>query len=248
MPVDKKRRFEAIIFDLGGTLLYFDAPWPEVLLRADTVLFERLREAGLALDQHKFMQTYRAQLEAYYQEREAEFIEYTTLYILRNLLEKWGYPDVSDSVLRPALDAMYAVTQAHWQLEPDALETLQALKDLGYRLGMISNAGDDRDVQKLVDKAGIRLFFDIILTSAAEGIRKPNPRIFELVLDHWALPPERVVMVGDTLGADILGARNAGLFGVWITRRAENPANRAHADTILPNASITTLAELPGIL
>jgi putative hydrolase of the HAD superfamily len=118
----------------------------------------------------------------------------------------------------------------------------------GHRLGLISNAGDDADVQTLIDQSNLRGYFDIILTSAALGIRKPNPRIFQTALDHWGIPASRAAMVGDSLGADILGARNAGIYSVWITRRADTPANRSHEDTIRPDAVITTLAELIPLL
>ncbi len=113
---------------------------------------------------------------------------------------------------------------------------------------MVSNTADDANVQYLVDKIQVRSFFDRIVTSAALGIRKPNPRIFLPILDHWKIPPEQVAMVGDTLGADILGARNAGLFSIWVTRHAESAGNRAHRDTIHPDAVIESLKDLPGLL
>ena len=55
-------------------------------------------------------------------------------------------------------------------------------------------------------------------------------------------------MVGDKLGADILGARNAGIYSIWMTRRADIPANRDHEDTIKPDVSINSLQELPALL
>jgi HAD superfamily hydrolase (TIGR01549 family) len=241
-------RFDGLIFDLGNTLIYFDGHWPEVSAQADLMMLRHLRNAGLALDEQTFLENYRRQVDAYYQERESEFIEYTMSYVLRKILADWGYNHLPENLLRQALDATYAVSQAYWRPEADALPTLQALRRQGYRLGLISNAADDRDVQKLVDKAQIRPFFDRILTSAAEGVRKPNPRIFQTMLDFWGLPAQRVAMVGDTLGADILGARNAGIFSIWITRRADSPANRAHAGTIVPDAKISTLSELPLLL
>jgi putative hydrolase of the HAD superfamily len=240
--------FDALIFDLGSTLIYFDGYWPEISAQADHILFRKLQKAGIDLDEQTFLVNYRRQVDDYYQERESEFIEYTMMYVLREILAEWGYRDLPDSLLRQALDATYAVSHAYWRLEADALDTLQTLRKNGYRLGLISNAADDRNVQKLVDQAQIRLFFDRILTSAAEGVRKPNPRIFQTMLDIWSLPPYRVAMVGDTLGADILGARNAGIFSIWITRRADSPANRAHAETIIPDAKIATLSELPFLL
>jgi FMN phosphatase YigB (HAD superfamily) len=122
------------------------------------------------------------------------------------------------------------------------------LRQQDYRLALISNASDDADVQTLVDKAGIRPFFEMILTSAAAGIRKPNPQIFQIVLEKLGVAADRAAMIGDTLGADILGAQNAGLFSIWITRRADAAGNRAHTGLVHPDVVIDTLAELPLLL
>jgi len=241
--------FYAILFDLGSTLIYFDGEWPEVIQKSNLELLQSLRAAGVPIgDGQAFLAQFRARLERYYAERETEFIEFTTAYLLRTLLSEWGFPEISDVIIRQALARMYAVSQAHWKVETDAHPTLQWLRQQGYRLGLISNAGDDHDVQTLVDQAHLRPYFDIILTSAALGIRKPNPRIFHAALDYWGIQPSQAAMVGDTLGADILGARNAGLYSIWLTRRANASANRAHEETIRPDAIITTLSELPPLL
>jgi HAD superfamily hydrolase (TIGR01662 family) len=239
---------KALIFDLGGTLFYFDGDWPEVFAQADAELIDHLKAGGLDFDEGTFIREFRTRLNRYYAERESEFIEYTTGYILRTLLADRGYPEVPEPIIRAGLRAMYAVSQAHWLPEPDVIPTLDVLREKGYRLGVISNAGDDDDVQTLVDKAGIRAYLDFILTSAAAGVRKPNPRIFNLALNFWGISPARVAMIGDTLGADVLGAQNAGLYSIWITRRADIPGNRAHVDTIHPDAAITNLSELPDLL
>lgn len=243
-----QRAFDAVIFDLGGTLIFFEGEWPEIYQQADQALLNYLESVGLRLDKQQFLRQFRDQMEAYYRERETEFIEYTTLHILREILKECGYRELPESVLRSALKAMYSVTQANWMTEVDSHAVLQDLSGQGYRLGMISNAGDDADVQVLVDKANLRGYFDFILTSAALGLRKPNPRIFQIGLEWWKLPAERVAMVGDTLGADILGAQLSGLAGIWITRRADTPANQAHRNTILPDAQISTLSQLPELL
>ena len=135
------------------------------------------------------------------------------------MLAERGYPGLEESAVRPALDALFTVTEENWELENDALLTLKMLESAGYRLGMVSNAGDDKDVMTLVERFGIGPYFDFILTSAACGLRKPHGRIFELALAHWGFPAAEVAMVGDTLEADILGANRAGLYSIWITRR-----------------------------
>ena len=242
------RHFEAIIFDLGGTLIYFEGSWSEVMTEAGAELHRSLREAGLELEQDAFMQEFHTQLETYYVERESDYREYTTLYVVQKVLQGWGYTDVQESVIREGLKAMYAVTEGHWHVEQDAALTLETLGGKGYRLGLISNAGDDADVQTLVDNADLRDYFDLIITSAAEGIRKPSPHIFHKILKFWGIEPSQAAMVGDTLGADILGARKAGLYSIWITRRADNPANQALAAEVFPDATIATLGELPGLI
>jgi putative hydrolase of the HAD superfamily len=242
------RGLQAILFDAGNTLIYYQGNLLEAFAESDGALVNTLLAAGLKLDENAFLAQFRLRLEQYYAERETEFIEYTTAYILRTSLAEWGYTNIPETLLRKALADMYAVTQVHWQPEDDAIPTLEALRHQGYRLGMISNAADDADVQVLIDKAGLRPYLEIILTSAAVGIRKPNPRIFQAALDFWGIRSHEAVMVGDTLGADILGAKNAGIYAIWITRRANTPANLAHQFTIQPDATVNTLSELPGLL
>lgn len=241
-------RIRALLFDLGNTLLHFEGAWPQVMQQANQELLSYLKAANLQLDEARFLQLFRNSLDEYYAQREAEFVELTTAYVLRNVLAELGHLQVEDALLDPALEKLYAVSQTHWKPEEDAIPTLETLRSAGYPTGLISNASNDADVQTLVDKAGLRPHLDFVLTSAACGIRKPNPRIFHIALENWGIPPEQAAMVGDTLGADILGARNAGLFSIWISRRADTPANREHAQTIRPDAEINALNELPLLL
>ncbi len=84
------RTFDAIIFDLGGTLIFFDGEWPEILRQADQALFASLELAGLRLDRERFLGHFRNEMEIYYRERDTEFIEHTTLHILREILKGMG--------------------------------------------------------------------------------------------------------------------------------------------------------------
>ncbi|HJW90897.1 MAG TPA: HAD family hydrolase [Anaerolineales bacterium] len=242
------RPFEALLFDLGNTLYYFEGAWTEIYSQANGELMHSLKQAGLMLDEARFLAEFRERLDSYYSERESEFIEHTTAYVLGALLAEHGYPQIEPSVVRSALRSMYSVSQAHWQVEQEALPILSNLHAQGYRLGLVSNAADDEDVQVLVDKGGLRPVVEVIVSSAAVGIRKPSPKIFEQALNSLGVPASRAAMIGDSLGADILGAKNAGMFSIWITRRAEAPANQAHAETIHPDATIQSLSELPSLL
>lgn len=242
------RSFEVLLFDLGSTLIYFQGDWLGVYSRASKEMIRYLRGSGLDLDETAFFEEYNQRLQRYIAERESDFIEYTTAYILRTLLGEHGFSQVPDELISSALKAMYSVSQKHWYVEEDAKPTLDKLQNDGYHLGIISNAADDIDVQTLVDNAGIRSYFEVVISSAGVGIRKPNPRIFNLALETWGISPDRAAMIGDTLGADILGAQNAGVFAIWITRRADSPENHAHQDTIQPDATIGALSEIPDLL
>jgi putative hydrolase of the HAD superfamily len=206
-----------ILFDLGGTLMYSRGDWEPVLERADQALVESLRAHNIQLDAKHF----RARLHEYYSQRDKDLQETTYHFALRELLTELGYADVAESVLRSALDAMYSVTQTNWQLESDTLETLQKLQSDQYKLGIFSNAGDDKDVQQLIGNFSIRQFFDFVLTSAACFYRKPHPRAFEIALAQWNIPPNEAIMIGDSLEADIYGAKQLNMKTIWITRRAQ---------------------------
>jgi HAD superfamily hydrolase (TIGR01662 family) len=242
------KTFEVLLFDLGGTLIYFDGYWPDVFAKSTQVLSRQLKGSGLDIDIDDFMEDFLSRLNDYFKQRERDFIELTTAHLLQTTLADWGYSQISTDFINTALKAMYSVSQAHWHPEQDTHETLHALREQGYRLALISNAADDNDVQTLVDKANIRAYFDLILSSAAIGIRKPNARVFTFALKQMESRNSKAVMVGDTLGADILGAQNAGITSIWITRRADNPANMALVDTIKADMNIATLKELPDML
>jgi putative hydrolase of the HAD superfamily len=241
------QEIKGVIFDLGDTLIFFDDSLSRVMAQANAVLADSLETNGIITDQERFLEGFQARMKEYYEERDTEFIEHTTFTILNQVLVENGIIQPEEAVLRQCLRAMYAVFQAHWQPVPGGVEVLSTLKNRGYRLALVSNTADDGNVQFLIDKIQARHLFDSVITSAAMGIRKPNPRIFEPVLSGWNLSPQKVAMVGDTLGADILGAKNAGLFNIWVTQFADTPGNRAHRDTILPDLVVENLAQLLNI-
>ena len=144
---------------------------------------------------------------------------------------------------------MYEVTETSWHVEIDAAEALSALRAQGFRIGLVSNASDDDNVHRLLDATGLRYYFDVILTSDAVGYRKPAPHIFLAALSHFQAQPDEAVMIGDRLDADIKGANQLGIKSVWITRRVA-PGESPEEITldVSPDATIASLAELPGLL
>ncbi len=241
-------RFDYVLFDLGNTLLYYDAPWPGSLEEATRALTDELVSGKVPINPARFNDEFLARMTQYYTSREIDYVEVTTLDVLKSLLTEHGVEDVPIRQLRAALAAMYAVSQSYWHVEEDTLPMFENLNQAGYRMGLVTNASDSDDVQVLVDKAGIRGYLDVIVISADIGLRKPHPRIFKTALKFWDAKPGQAVMVGDLLPADILGANEMGIGSIWITRRASQLANQPYLETVEPDMTITSLAELPAAL
>ena len=251
---------EVIFLDIGSTLIYAQEPWPPVLACADQELVRCLRQTGFPIESTTLSDGFDTFLDAYYAQREKDNVEPTTFVFLRDMLAENGFGNIPDPILRRALGSMYAVTERNWFVEEDAIPALASLKEEGYRLGLISNTSDDNNVQALVDQCGFRPFFDLILTSAGCGYRKPHPRIFQIALEHFSIQPRQAVMVGDTPEADIAGANSLGIYSVWITRRSDPGSDPStvlrqaqdissrQVPAIQPKAVIQALSELPPLL
>ncbi len=235
-----------LIFDLGGTLIFDKDPWPPIFSRADGALWRVLNRARGTLGASDLYPGYKTFLNFHYQfaRHKTGLDEVTTTSLLGDLLRNKGQP-LSQEALREAMRALYKVTQGNWYPEMDALPTLKALRDKGFRLGLISNAADDENTQKLLDKGKFRPYFEFVLSSAAFGLRKPHPRIFQAALEHFKVPRNQVVMVGDTFEADIVGSQQVGMKSIWITRRVRQVKQYPF---FKPDAVVNTLAEIPSLL
>ena len=107
---------------------------------------------------------------------------------------------------------------SHWRLFPDALPLLDHLRS--HKLGVISNGNVQRQQAKL-QHSGILDRFDVVVISAAHGVAKPDPRIFQKACELAGARPQDSTHIGDNLTADIAGAAGAGLRPIWINRTGQ---------------------------
>jgi putative hydrolase of the HAD superfamily len=117
------------------------------------------------------------------------------------------------------------------------------------RVGLCSNFSHSRTAERVLESAGLAGAFDAVVVSDAFGLRKPRREIFDEVLKRLGVAAEETLHVGDSLRADVGGARGAGLSAAWITRRVRDPeaALRTHEGP-KPDHAIADLAELPALL
>ncbi|HEX9036986.1 MAG TPA: HAD family hydrolase [Ktedonobacterales bacterium] len=149
---------------------------------------------------------------------------------------RWG------AMLYEALRIRSAPTRA---LFPDALPTLETLRRRGYALGIVTNRAYGGAV--FVDdlrQMGLLDYFPLerIAVSADLRVRKPHPMIFRYALEGVATDARETAMVGNDLYADVVGARQLGLFSVWKREEGAPAAPPDGPDT--PDAVITRLEEL----
>ena len=102
------------------------------------------------------------------------------------------------------------------RLLPGSIDGLKELAATGARLGIVSNS-DGTVAEQLVTHRvcqvgeGEGVPVAVVIDSAVVGIRKPDPGIFDLALEALRVPAERAAHVGDTIFADVVGARAAGV-------------------------------------
>lgn len=113
------------------------------------------------------------------------------------------------------LEILLADAAAPDGLMPGVEAMLDDLRDRGIRTGVISNLGwSGRALTNRLRKMLPEHRFEFILASSEYALRKPNPLLFRVAIEKAALPAPEVWYIGDSLSADVTGARNAGLFPV----------------------------------
>jgi HAD superfamily hydrolase (TIGR01662 family) len=238
---------QGVVFDLGSTLIQFTGDWPQVFANSLDILVDQLHKERLSFDSARFRKDFEKALSDYYKQRDKDLIERSMEVVLVETLKGLRGTSPPIQAVKRALEGMYRVSQQHWQIIPSTHEVLESLKKRGLRMGIISNASDVADVERLIDKAGIRDYMDPILISAGFGLRKPHPDIFNAVLHQWEFPAEHVVMVGDLLKTDILGADRVGMKHIWMTEVIDQ-SELEEPYPVEPDAIAERLADVPGII
>ena len=215
---------KTVLFDLDGTLLNRDASVQQFI----AAQYQRFNSALGHIPQRNYV---------------ARWIE----------LDRRGH--VWKDVVYQQLVLEFDITKLSWQdllhdyetqfifhcVPFDGLkEMLFCLKQRGYWLGIITN-GRGVFQSRAMDGLGITSFFDTILISEIEGIRKPQSEIFHRALSRLNSVADETVFVGDDSEADVRGAKDAGLKAVW-------KRNPFHIEPREADAVIDELYELPNLL
>jgi putative hydrolase of the HAD superfamily len=185
-------------------------------------------------------------------ERSQEFWHW----VYRTFLKELGYPEAAETDLPRRLWETFTRLESY-RLYDDALPALQALRQPGVLLAVISNW--EEWLEQLMANLGVVEYFDFAVVSGVCGVEKPNREIFELALEQAGVSASEAVHVGDSFKDDVQGAAQVGIRPVLIDRMDRFPLRQASpqmpGSTTSPDSAsepqvdrITSLLELPELL
>jgi FMN phosphatase YigB (HAD superfamily) len=135
----------------------------------------------------------------------------------------------------------YGLTYSLDDLYPDAVDCLERVRALGYRVGIV---GNQTEAMERWARSSF-LTADVISSSASLGVRKPNPLFFERVVELAGCRSEETAYVGDRVDNDVLPAAAAGLVAVHVRR---GPWGRLQPTPPEAALGLDDLASLPEAL
>ena len=209
---------QAVVFDLDGTLLDRRRSF-ERFVRDQ---WERFADCRQSADQEQYAQTLVELDSDGYAPRRSLFT---------GVVARLGIPP---GLAETLLDDYRAGFPNACVLFPDAVQTLSRLRTSGLKLGLITN-GSMRMQSRKLECLALAPMFDTILISDAEGMSKPDPRIFHRALERLNTSPAGSVFVGDHPEVDVAGARAAGMQAIW--RRDPGASRTVDADGVIDELS-----------
>lgn len=135
-------------------------------------------------------------------------------------------------------------TWLHVEAVSHACETLEELRLRGWKIGLATNAGDsdESQIRSALAMVGLDELVDRVFCSAGVGHNKPTPEYFAHIESELGVTTDSLVMIGDNLGADVIGPNRLGIRAVWLS-----PDGRPAPEYRL-RRTIGDLDELPALL
>jgi putative hydrolase of the HAD superfamily len=234
---------EAVLFDLGDTLLDFDPlPRRELFHSAAEATYAHLKGKGCTLPSfEKYYSMHIATVRWAYVWSTLRGREIDSFATLQRWCRKNDYPSDDESV-RELIWIWYQPVIPRSKVEPDVIPALRRLQSNGMKLALVSNTLLPGCVlDRHLELVGLREFFPVRIYSSEVGYRKPKPIIFHAAMDQMGLPPGCCAFVGDLVKTDIKGARRVGMTTILrLTPKRQN--------VNLADYRIERISELPDLI
>jgi putative hydrolase of the HAD superfamily len=233
---------KAVLFDMFDTLMMIEKNhefYSPSLMR----MYRYLNKKGIDVSFDKFNQAYIKARDELYVKADLNFEEPHFNVRVSEALRSLGYDyDVSSPIVVEATGEFCEEFMTYVRIDENAQAMLRSLHGK-YKLGIISNFAIPECVLKLLKNHDLDRLFDVIVVSGAVNKRKPSPEIFKSTLKALGVSASQTAFVGDTVDADIEGAKAVGMKAIYIERRVQKGSEKA-----CPDQTIKRLSELSSAL
>lgn len=239
------QKIKAVLFDLGDTLLDFGKIKTTPIFTAGArASYDFLKNLGLPVSNFKYhccltlIRLHTRRLLYNIAGR-----DFDTLALLKKVGTKKGLT-LDEQQWRHLAWLWYEPLSKIAQVELDIKQTLSALKNLGLKLGIVSNTCvNGCFLEQHLKELGMLDFFTVRVYSYEFTFRKPDTRIFKIAADRIGELTENILFVGDRINTDIKPALKAGM-------RAALKAAYTNDGKKIPDgvSKINHLSELPTLI
>lgn len=233
---------KGIIFDYGGTIdtngiHWMELIWESYLHHDIPVSLSDFKEIYIFVEKQLEIRKYIAQDYNFY-----DVLKTKIGIQIRCLCNRFSR-DVDESQLLPysedIADECYRYVQ---DVLKDNKPVIRRLSE-NYKLGIVSNFYGNIDT--VLKDFGLYDYFNVIVDSGLEGIRKPNPEIYRIGIERLGLQSEETIVVGDSFTNDIVPAKTVGCKAIWLNNKDKIQHKSMGRK---PDAIISSLAELEHLL
>lgn len=220
-------RFEVLTFDCYGTLIN----WEEGILRC---LHNVFAAHSQQIDDSTILRSY-GDFEAAAQSGEYQCYRDVLRSVVRQFGKHVGFSPSEDEA------NSLAESLKNWKPWPDTVQALNLLA-ARFQLAIISNTDDDLFA---ATRPQLQTQFAQVITAQQARAYKPSLKIFELALSRIAVPPDRILHVGQSIYHDVIPAQSLGLATVWVNRpSARSGVGAVKEASAHPDLQVPSLAEL----
>lgn len=197
------RKYDAVIFDLFGTLIdnLTDVPF-------HACLRDMARVLGVDAEQFIALWTDPELIHIRMTGTASTFAEY-----LAQISERSAV-DFTPAQVTEAWCIRTAFTRQSLTPREGTIAVLRDLREQGYRVGLIANC--TWEVPALWDETPFAQLLEQPVFSCTAGMAKPDPRIYHLACENLGVAPERSVFIGDGSNHELHGARQVGMDAILI--------------------------------
>ena len=206
---------KAVLFDFGGVIVNECISF----LEYGDLFLKKFRKKGVEIDIENLGQWLEKKFEEIYHsaiERRLEDLVYEYLLAMGKEIDKELIKEVMEEII--SID--------YCKLNEEAVDAIKKLREMGYKLCIVSNWLEEFP-RKFLKRKGLDKYFDCIIISCDLGIRKPRREIFEEALKRLNIKPEEAIYVGDIEWTDIEGSKALGMKAVLYVKDKDNVETKA---------------------